>query len=399
MIAVILTAAGEGSRFNPNKQAPPKQYLPFRCGRSAFEICLEKFAAIPKITEFVAVINPAHDVFYAPILSRFHARFEKSVTIAFGAESRATSVQAGVKALSETAETVLIHDAARPGFSDRLIDNLITALQSNDAATPAQAVTDSVHYGATGKLTTAASRTGLFTVQTPQAFDLKTLKSVYAAFPEAQESDEVSFFLQAGKPVTIVSAEAGNFKITQKTDFEAMQNRLDEENGVNFPDIRTGFGYDVHQLIPAPDGKIILGGVIIPHDMKLKGVSDADVILHALTDAILGAAGAEDIGFHFPPNDPQWRGADSAQFLRHAVKLASERGGKLNHVDVTLIGEKPKLSPYREAIRDNIAGICDLPPQKVSVKATTTEKLGFTGRGEGLAAQAVATLIFTQPKK
>lgn len=388
-IAVILVSAGKGTRFGGET---PKQYALFKDGRNAFEICVRKFLDIPEIQTLIAVINPAHAARTDPVLNKFtESRKSGRLRTVIGGAERADSVRAGVAALPDNIDYVLIHDAARPGFSDMLVRKLITSCVPGAGVAPASPVTDSLHSGADGRFQTPVSRAGLFAVQTPQVFDVKKLLQIYTETPSLQATDEVTLFLNAGAPVTYIAAEARNFKLTTREDFDRMQTALFPAPA--YPDIRVGDGFDVHRF-ESGDGHITLGGVKIPFPLKLKGHSDADVILHALTDAILGAVSSEDIGFHFSPKDDRWRGADSGVFLKHALGLMTEKGGRLNHADMTLIGEKPKLSPHRDAIRANIAELCEIDVSRVSLKATTTEKLGFTGRGEGLAARAVVTVIF-----
>jgi 2-C-methyl-D-erythritol 4-phosphate cytidylyltransferase/2-C-methyl-D-erythritol 2,4-cyclodiphosphate synthase len=302
-----------------------------------------------------------------------------------GGATRTDSVKAGLAALGGPEDRpVLVHDAARPFLSAAVIERCVRALDEADGALPALPVADSLRRATDGIVSGAVEREALWRAQTPQAFRLKTLTEAFAAWPANEAAtDEATVVERAGGRVRIVEGDARLMKLTFPEDF-AMAEALIPRS------VRVGQGYDVHRW--GPGQSVWLCGLEIPHDQTLIGHSDADAGLHALTDAILGALGEGDIGDHFPPTDPQWKGAASDLFLKHAVELVRARGGRLSHVDVTLICERPKVKPHRQAMRERLAEILDLPLDAVSVKATTTEGLGFTGRGEGLAAQAVATL-------
>jgi len=304
-----------------------------------------------------------------------------------GGATRAASVQAGLAALDHADDTpVLIHDAARPFLSPTVIDRLIDALDQADGALPALPVADSLRRGVDGLVAGAVEREGLWRAQTPQAFRLKTIRDAYAAWkaPEAA-TDEAAVVEQAGGRVRLVEGDARLMKLTYPEDF-AMAEAL----SVARTTIRIGQGFDVHRW--GPGSSVWLCGVEIPHDQTLIGHSDADAGLHALTDAILGAIADGDIGDHFPPSDPQWKGASSDRFLVYAAQRVATRGGRIVNVDVTLICEQPKVKPHRQAMRERLADLLNLPLGAVSVKATTSEGLGFTGRGEGLAAQAAGSI-------
>lgn len=302
-----------------------------------------------------------------------------------GGATRADSVKAGLAALGGAGDrTVLVHDAARPFLSATVIERCVRALDGADGALPALPVADSLRRATDGVVAGSVEREALWRAQTPQAFRLKTLTEAYAAWPaEEVATDEATVVERAGGRVRIVQGDARLMKLTYPEDF-AMAEALVPRT------IRIGQGYDVHRW--GPGESVWLCGLEIPHDQTLIGHSDADAGLHALTDAILGAIAEGDIGDHFPPTDPQWKGARSDVFLKHAVGLVKARGGRLSNVDVTLICERPKVKPHRQAMRERLAEILELPLDAVSVKATTSEGLGFTGRGEGLAAQAVATI-------
>jgi len=307
-----------------------------------------------------------------------------------GGATRALSVQAGLGLLAGAPPdvAVLVHDAARPLLTTRHIASLLVALDSADGALPALPVADTLKRETDGALLTTP-RDGLWRAQTPQAFRLGTLGAAYAAWPAdaGEPTDDAAVVERAGGRVVKIDGDPRLMKLTYPEDFE-MAERLAA------PAIATriGQGFDAHRF--GPGEAVTLCGVTIAHDHGLVGHSDADVGLHALTDALLGAAGAGDIGDHFPPTDPQWRGADSGVFLRHAAGLIAAEGGVIVNVDVTLICEAPKIKPHREAMRARIADLLALPVARVSVKATTTEQMGFTGRREGLAAQAVASVQY-----
>jgi 2-C-methyl-D-erythritol 4-phosphate cytidylyltransferase/2-C-methyl-D-erythritol 2,4-cyclodiphosphate synthase len=284
-------------------------------------------------------------------------------------------------------DLVLIHDAARPLVSPALIDRVIAALADADAAIPMLAVADTLKREDGGTWTTVA-RDGLMRAQTPQGFRFEEIVKAHRSFAHRGLTDDMAVAELAGLKIVRVPGEDTNMKITTPEDFTIAERLLDA--GAEY---RTGLGFDAHRF--AAGDHVWLCGVKIPHDHGLEGHSDADAGLHALTDAILGAIGAGDIGEHFPPTDPQWRGASSDRFLAHAAKLAHAAGASVAHCDVTLICERPKLAPHREAMRARIAEILALDIARVSVKATTTEGMGFTGRREGIAAQAIATLRFT----
>ena len=282
---------------------------------------------------------------------------------------------------------MLIHDAARPLIDADTISAVRAKLDEVPAAIAAVPVTDTLKRGdADGMIAGTVERAGLWRAQTPQGFRFPDILKAHRDLAGAELTDDAAVAENAGLGVALVQGNADNLKVTNQDDMA----RAALTMSAALPDVRTGLGFDVHRF--APGDHVVLCGVKVPYEARLDGHSDADVGLHALTDAILGALAAGDIGSHFPPSDPQWRGADSALFLRHAVGMVRERGGVIAHVDVTLICERPKIGPHREAMVARMAELLDLAPDRVSVKATTTERLGFTGRGEGIAAQAVATI-------
>ncbi len=362
--AAIIVAAGRGERCGGGV---PKQFAPLG-GRAMLDWSIAACLRHPRIDEVVVVL-PADDRRELP-----------GVRTVAGGASRRESVANGLAAID--AERVLVHDAARPFLPAAVIDRLLDALNATPGAVPVLPVADTLALDEDG-LGPVVPRETLRRIQTPQAFDLATLRRAHRDWAGGEATDDSQMVRALGGRVALVQGDAMLEKVTYPEDFARAEAMLGWET-------RSASGFDVHRLV---DGEELwLGGVLIPHSQGLSGHSDADVALHAITDAVLGTIAAGDIGQHFPPSDPQWRGAASDQFLRHAIGLVAEAGGQLTFVDLTLMCEAPKIGPHREALRHRIAEICGLPPSRVSVKATTTEKLGFTGRGEGIAAQAVATI-------
>lgn len=369
----IITAAGRGNRAGG---AAPKQWRDL-AGRSVLARALDAFAGFERVVLVV----------HAEDMARAIAEFGGRVTIVTGGETRAASVRAALDTLEGSPIThVLIHDGARPLVEDAVIQGVIDALQSGaPAAAPALPVTDALWRGEGGLVTGTAAREGLFRAQTPQGFALAQISTAHRLHPQ-DAADDVELARKAGIPVAITEGSETNLKITWPGDFARAENLLGAAM-----DIRLGNGYDVHAF--GPGDHVTLCGVRVAHEVGLMGHSDADVGMHALTDALYGALAQGDIGRHFPPSDPQWKGADSAIFLRHAADLARARGFRIGNADVTLICEAPKIGPHAQAMQDRLADIAGIEPGRVSVKATTSERLGFTGRREGIAAIATVTLI------
>jgi 2-C-methyl-D-erythritol 4-phosphate cytidylyltransferase/2-C-methyl-D-erythritol 2,4-cyclodiphosphate synthase len=310
---------------------------------------------------------------------------------AFGGATRQASVRAGLEALAaQKPDIVLIHDAARPFASASLVSRAIAAAAKSGAAIPALPVTDTVKtVDAAGLVDKTLDRASLRLVQTPQAFAYPALLEAHRrAQKQGREdfTDDAALAEWAGLKVSVFPGEAGNIKITDEADFA----RAEMMTLATLGDVRTGTGIDVHAF--GPGDHVTIGGIRIAHDRSLIGHSDADVGLHALVDAILGALAEGDIGAHFPPDDPQWRNASSDHFLAFAVERVKARGGRIGHLDLTLVCETPKIGPQRDAMRAKIASLAGIDIDRVAVKATTSEKLGFTGRGEGIAAYATATV-------
>ncbi|WP_306016296.1 bifunctional 2-C-methyl-D-erythritol 4-phosphate cytidylyltransferase/2-C-methyl-D-erythritol 2,4-cyclodiphosphate synthase [Oceanicaulis sp. MMSF_3324] len=374
--SACIVAAGGGERAGGGT---PKQFRTL-AGRAMLSWSVERFANDPACEQII--------IAHAADQARDVETCLKGVQVDLvqGGESRTASVRNAL-ALAHC-DHVLIHDAARPLLTQGLIDRLRDALSSHDGAAPALAVSDALAREDEAGVT-PVSRDALFRIQTPQAFRTEPLRE---AFANAQTDfpDEVSLARAQGLDVVLTQGEEANFKVTYPQDFERAEQLL-ALPASQTPSVAvvTGMGYDVHRM-EAGDG-VHLCGVFIECPYHLIGHSDADAGLHAITDALLGASGLGDIGDHFPPSDDQWKGADSAMFLKHAVKIARDAGVRPVHVDVTLICERPKIGPHKVNMKHRIAEIMDLDPRRVNIKATTTEKLGFTGRGEGLAAEAIVT--------
>jgi 2-C-methyl-D-erythritol 4-phosphate cytidylyltransferase/2-C-methyl-D-erythritol 2,4-cyclodiphosphate synthase len=362
-------------------------------GQPVLTRTLAGFLAHPRIERTLVVIHPDNRDLYEASVEVFAPLSSALLPCAHGGDTRQDSVRKGLEALAASAPgIVLVHDAARPFADPELIDRAIDAARRWDAAVPGVTVTDTIKViGDRSEVISTPDRATLRAVQTPQAFRFPLLLDAHrkaAAAGLHAFTDDGALAEWAGLAVHVFEGESGNIKLTHPADFLEAERRL--KGGSMSYITRLGTGFDVHAF---GDGDHVwLGGIKVPHDRGVVAHSDGDVILHALTDAVLGALADGDIGTHFPPSDPQWRGASSDRFLAHAVSLVRERSGIVDHLDATLLCEKPRLGPHREAMRQRIAGIAGLRLDQVSLKATTTEKLGFTGRSEGIAAQAAATI-------
>ncbi len=374
--STVIVAAGSSVRAGPGAPKPWR----LLAGRSVLRWSVEAFVAAGA-RDIVVVVAEDRQPDAAEVL----AGLSGWRAVAGGA-TRALSVQAGLAALEGPEdEPILIHDAARPFVTAAHVRALLAALDEADGAVPALPVADTLKRGE-GVVAETVSRDGLWRAQTPQAFRRRTLAEAYAAWPgEAEPTDDAAVVEAAGGKVALAPGDPMLMKLTYPEDFD-MAERLAGQARI----VRIGQGVDAHRW--GPGDAVWLCGVRIDHDQTLIGHSDADAGLHALTDALLGAIGDGDIGEHFPPSDPRWRGASSDRFLVHAAERIAARGGRILNVDVTLICEQPKIRPHRDAMRARLAELLELPLDRVSVKATTTEGMGFTGRGEGLLAQAVATV-------
>ena len=382
-VVALVVAAGSGSRAG---DPLPKQYRMLG-GKPLLAHAIENLRQAP-VDDVRVVIGPGQEQLYRQALGD-----EPLPSFFTGGATRQQSVRNGLEAIAAEggADMVLIHDAARPFLPQAVVERLLAALEEADGAVPVLPVVDSLAR-ADAALGETVERTGLVRVQTPQAFRFGAVLAAHRAWSGAADaSDDAQVARAHGLRVKTVEGDRMLEKLTYSEDFEQAEQRLRASMTS-----RTGLGFDVHAF--AEGEELWLAGLLIPHSKGLKGHSDADVALHALTDALLGAAGAGDIGDHFPPSDPKWRGAASSQFLEHARDLIEGRGGRIDHVDLTIICEAPRIGPHKQAMRQRIAELLRLPEGQVSVKATTTERLGFTGRGEGIAAQAVATVRLPEQK-
>ncbi|MFV0280096.1 MAG: bifunctional 2-C-methyl-D-erythritol 4-phosphate cytidylyltransferase/2-C-methyl-D-erythritol 2,4-cyclodiphosphate synthase [Rhodoblastus sp.] len=382
---VLIVAAGRGSRFGGDV---PKQYR-LLGGQPVLTRTISAFAGALPAARLLVTIHPDDARLYDAAISALPSDCAgRLMPWVAGGSTRQESVANGLESASgELKKIVLVHDAARPFASNELIQAACLAARKFGAAAPGIAVTDTIKaVDGAGLVTATPERASLRAVQTPQAFDFALLLAAHRAVAGQELTDDAAVAERAGHRVHIFEGDAGNMKITSAGDLEAAERRLTGDPG----DIRIGQGYDVHAF--APGDHVWLGGVAIPHDRKLLGHSDADVLMHAITDAIFGALADGDIGSHFPPSDPRWKGAASDIFLRHAVARTRARGGAIAHIDGTIIAERPKVGPHRDAIRTRLAEIMQIPVGRVAIKATTSERLGFTGREEGIAAMATATL-------
>ena len=369
-IAIIIVAAGRGSRAGGDI---PKQWQVL-AGRSVLQHTVAAFADIGRI---IAVVHPD---------DADHAHALGCATV-MGGPTRAASVLNALRALDGSDVTrVLIHDGARPLVSPAVIDGVLAALDGGPAAAPALPVTDALWRGENAQVSGTQDRSGLYRAQTPQGFHFPAILAAHLAHP-GNAADDVEVARWAGLPVVITAGDEGNIKLTYPADFARAEAILRGRQ----MDIRVGNGYDVHAFTPGDH--VWLCGVRVAHDKALLGHSDADVGMHALTDAIYGALAEGDIGTHFPPSDPQWKGAESHIFLSHAMMRLRTRGFALSNADVTLVCERPKIGPHATEMRMTLARIMGVEVERISVKATTSERLGFTGREEGIAALATAALV------
>ncbi|MTI16098.1 bifunctional 2-C-methyl-D-erythritol 4-phosphate cytidylyltransferase/2-C-methyl-D-erythritol 2,4-cyclodiphosphate synthase [Rhodobacteraceae bacterium RKSG542] len=393
-VAVIIVAAGRGTRMYTKDDKSPKQYRELS-GLSVLRHTVDAIAAFP----FIDVIQPVihkddKDVFLDTLKGAKPSNLQDPVE---GGKDRQTSVYNGLKAIEPfKPDYVLIHDGVRPFVTDDLFARVIEALDNGEQAVlPATPVSDTLKREAEdGTVKETVDRTGLWAAQTPQGFPFSAIIGAHRSAADQglfHFTDDTALIEWTGNRVKIVEGHRQNIKITTPQDMETARQIVSQNTESTQMETRVGQGFDVHAFEEGT--AVILGGLAIPHDKKLKGHSDADVALHALTDALFGAIADGDIGLHFPPSDPHWKGAESDIFLKHAVNKVKQRGGRIVHLDLTIICEAPKIGPHRQALRENIAKICGLPVGRVAVKATTSEKLGFTGRQEGIAAMASATVM------
>lgn len=394
--AALLLAAGSGTRFSAEQ---PKVLAPLN-GRRVVSWALDALVASSAINHIVVMVSEDTMDAVADIVETLDT--DTILDIVLGGDERQETVYRGLEHLSddEAPEFVLIHDAARPGLSTSDVERMVQRLQKMQtkgltAAVPASDTL--VRIDRSTSYLSPIERSEVYRLQTPQGFPFAAVLAAHRALEDAFFTCDATLYQDHGGLVEIITLPRPErlMKLTYRDDLEALSMVLDRQPvGSDTLEPRMGTGFDVHAFgDPAIDGDLVLCGVTLPGECPLKGHSDADVGLHTITDAVYGALSEGDIGHHFPPSDPQWKGAASPQFLEHAVQRVVERGGRIAHVDLTLICETPKIGPHREAMRAQVANIMDVPISRVSVKATTTEKLGFTGRGEGIAAQAAVTLM------
>ena len=372
-VTALIVAAGKGERLGGDL---PKQYR-LLGGKPMLRWAVESFIAHPRIDTVRVVVGTGQREMASAALEGLSV-----ADLIEGGAERTDSVRNGLEAVGEGA--VLVHDAARPFCPPSVVDRLLDALENHDGAVPVLPAADTMAKGGT-VLDEQVDRRNLLRVQTPQAFHVEDLIFAFEEAGLAEATDESSVMIAAGLKVGAVEGDPILDKVTTPADWDRAEALL----AARYVS-RTGMGYDVHAF--DGDGPIMMGGIEVPHARGLAGHSDADVALHSITDALLGAASLGDIGEHFPPSDPRWKGAPSDIFLAHVAKLIRERDGQIDHVDCTIIAEEPKVGPHRSAMRERIAAILGLSVDQVSIKATTTEGLGFTGRREGIAAQAVASI-------
>lgn len=384
-IAAVVVAAGVGTRASATGEDTPKQYRQV-AGIPILSRTIQALLDIGLIRWIVPVIHPDHAGLFGT-LGLDDARLLAAVP---GGTSRQASVLAGLQALGAMKpDLVLIQDAARPFIDAAMVERVIEALEAHEGALPVMPVTDTLKRSVDGRVVSQTEdRTTLYAAQTPQGFRFGQILSAHmrAARLPRDFTDDAEVAEWAGMSVALTPGSSRNIKITHPEDFERAERML----GGTMTETRVGTGFDVHPF--EPGDHVWLGGVRIPHDARLVGHSDADAALHALTDAIYGALGEGDIGAHFPPSDPRWKGEPSATFLAHAAGLVAQRGGRIVNVDVTIVCEAPRIGPHVAAMKARIAEICGISPARVAIKATTSERLGFIGRGEGLVAMATASV-------
>lgn len=380
----LIVAAGRGSRLGGDM---PKQYLPL-AGKPVLRRTIKTFLKHPSIDHLRVMIHPDDEALYAQAVQGLSL-----LDPVFGGETRQESVRLGLESLEElNPSKVLIHDAARPFVSTRLISHIIEGLHGHKAVIPVLPIADTIKRVKDNVLVETVAREGLYLAQTPQGFHYPDIASAHARAKGLQLTDDAAVCEHSNIAVSITSGSTKNIKITTRKDLERAEKFVQKKSSLY--ETRIGTGFDVHKFKPpaAEDNRIMICGVAIPHDQAIEAHSDGDVGIHALVDALLGAMGKGDIGHHFPPSDQKWKNADSSAFLSHAAALVAEAHGRIVNIDVTVIGERPKISQFREAMRRRLAQILALNIDRVSVKATTTETLGFTGRKEGIAAQAVVSV-------
>jgi 2-C-methyl-D-erythritol 4-phosphate cytidylyltransferase/2-C-methyl-D-erythritol 2,4-cyclodiphosphate synthase len=389
-VAALIVAAGKGVRAGDGL---PKQYRAVG-GKPILARTIARFLDAPQIDRIAVCINAGHRALFDETVAPL--ALTKPLLVVTGGAERADSVRLGLEALADDPPAkVLIHDAARPFVSARVIAEIVAALDEHDGACASIPIVDTLRRAEDGACGPLIPREGAWRAHTPQGFRFAEILAAHRGHPDPGAPDDAEVARLAGLRVAIVESEADNFKITRPGDFARAERHVRAEEAPPQLETRMGVGFDVHRF--AEGDHVMLCGVRVPHDRGVEAHSDGDVALHALTDAVLGAIALGDIGRWFPPSDPQWRGASSDRFLAHAVGLARERGFRITSLDVSILCERPKIAPHAEAMRARIAGIAGVSADRVNVKAGTTEGLGFTGRREGVAAQAAAVLMGPPP--
>ncbi|MFM7703174.1 MAG: bifunctional 2-C-methyl-D-erythritol 4-phosphate cytidylyltransferase/2-C-methyl-D-erythritol 2,4-cyclodiphosphate synthase [Alphaproteobacteria bacterium] len=389
-IVALITACGRGNRFNRG-EGIPKQYLPL-AGYPMLRHSILAFLNHPKVSDVICVIHPDDIELYEDAV-----RGLDLLNPVFGGETRQSSIRIGLEELSEySPHKVLIHDGVRPFVSKRIINGILEKLESHPAVIPAIAVEDTIKKIGDGRIEWTLERENLWRAQTPQGFLYQDILNSHIAFKDLNFTDDSALNEYAGIPVAIVPGSQNNFKITTEEDYERAKRMITFLNEEYREETRTGIGYDVHafeELINTDTNFIRLGGVEIEFNKKIIAHSDGDVVIHAIIDAILGALGLGDIGEHFPPNDVKWKNCDSREMLKIIYNLIQKYSSTIVNIDTTIICERPKILKYKEKMKEEISTILGISAKRINIKATTTEGLGFTGRGEGIACQAIATLI------
>lgn len=392
-IVALITACGRGNRFNRG-EGVPKQYMPL-AGKPLLYHSIFAFLNHPQITDVICVIHPDDAALYEETVIGLDL-----LNPVFGGDTRQASIRIGLEALREyNPSKVLIHDGVRPFVSKRIINGILEKLQTHPAVIPAIAVEDTLKKFGDGKIEWTLERDNLWRAQTPQGFLYQDILNSHIAFKDLHFTDDSALNEYAGIPVAIVYGSQNNFKITSEEDYERAKKMVSFLINEVSEETRIGNGFDVHAFREKKEGEnnfIRLGGIDIEFDKKIEAHSDGDVAIHAAIDAILGAIGEGDIGQHFPPSEAKWRDVDSREMLKIIAQLLKKKSAKLINLDITIIGEKPRISKYKEAMKESLAQVLEVSKNRINVKATTTEGLGFLGRGEGLASQASASVIITK---
>ncbi len=383
----LITASGRGTRFD--SEGIPKQYLPL-AGISILRHSILAFLNHPKIDNVICVIHPDDIKLYEESTAGLDL-----LDPVYGGETRQTSVRSGLEALQEySPDKVLIHDSVRPFVSRRVIDGTLEKLETHPAVIPAVAVEDTIKKYSDGKIEWTLERQDLWRAQTPQGFIYEDIMNSHQAFKDLNFTDDAALNEYAGIPVAIIPGSQNNFKITTKEDYERAKQLASTLNQKVKEEIRSGTGYDVHEFVEQKKGQdsIILCGIKVKHDKSVRAHSDGDVAIHAIIDSLLGCVALGDIGEHFPNNDPKYKNYSSSKMLKEVVRLLNKKGASIINIDITIIAQRPNLSKYKKKMRESLAKILSISVDRVSVKATTTEGLGFAGREEGIATQAIASV-------